>query len=39
MRPDAADPTRVTVVKIRDGETVRVAGGHEEVAEKFARTP
>ena len=37
LRPDPADPTRVSIVKLRDGETLRVQGEHREVAEKFAR--
>ena len=39
MRPDAAEPTRVTVVKLRTGEALRVAGGHEDVADKLAAVP
>jgi uncharacterized protein YlzI (FlbEa/FlbD family) len=39
MRPDPADPTRVTIIKLRDGETVRVHGDHREVADKLAHTP
>jgi hypothetical protein len=38
LRPDPADPTRVTMVKLSDGETFRVRGEHPEVAEKLART-
>lgn len=37
LRPDPADPTRVTMVKLSDGETFRVRGAHEEVADKLAR--
>jgi hypothetical protein len=37
LRPDPADPDRLTVVKIRDGETVRVRGDHKEVADKLSR--
>jgi hypothetical protein len=37
LRPDPADPTRVTMVKLRDGETMRVQGDHREVADKLAR--
>jgi uncharacterized protein YlzI (FlbEa/FlbD family) len=36
LRPDPADPTHVTMVKLSDGETFRVAGEHQEVAEKLA---
>ena len=39
LRPDPAEPTRVTMVKLSDGETFRVRGDHEQVAEKLARTP
>ena len=28
LRPDPADPTRITMVKLRDGETLRVHGEH-----------
>ena len=37
LRPDPADPTRVTMLKLRDGESVRVHGDHREVADKLAR--
>jgi hypothetical protein len=37
LRPDPADPDRVTMVKVRDGETVRVRGDHNEVAGKLAK--
>jgi hypothetical protein len=39
LRPDPADPHRVTIVKLKDGETLRVIGEHTEVAEKLAMTP
>lgn len=39
LRPDPADPTRVSVVKLRDGESIRVLGDHETVADKLARSP
>ena len=39
MRPDAADPTRVTDVKLRDGQTIKVFGDHREVADKLASVP
>ena len=32
------DLDRVLIVKLSDGETVRVRGEHREVAEKLART-
>jgi hypothetical protein len=39
MRPDPADPTRVTLIKLQDGESLRVWGEHSEVAEKLAPQP
>jgi len=37
LRPDPGDPTRVTMVKLSDGESIRVVGEHREVADKLAR--
>ena len=37
VRPDPADPDHVSVVRLRDGESLRVKGDHREVAEKLAR--
>jgi hypothetical protein len=37
LRPDPGDPTRVTIVKLSDGESIRVVGEHREVADKLAR--
>lgn len=37
LRPDPVDPSRVTLVKLRDGEAVRVLGAHQEVADKLVR--
>lgn len=37
LRPDPGDPTRVSLVKLRDGESIRLVGDHREVAEKLAR--
>jgi hypothetical protein len=37
FRPDPSDPTKVTMVKLRDGESIRVRGEHREVADKLAR--
>ena len=37
LRPDPADPEKVTQVKLRDGETIRVQGEHQDVADKLAR--
>jgi hypothetical protein len=38
LRPDPAEPERVSIIKLRDGEIVRVLGEHKEVADKLART-
>ena len=35
LRPDPADPTRVSIVKLRDGESIRVRSAHEEIARKL----
>jgi ABC-type molybdate transport system substrate-binding protein len=37
LRPDLAHPEHVSVVKIRDGEFIRVRGSDKEVADKLAR--
>lgn len=34
-RPDPADPTGVTMVKLQDGESIRVRGDPREVASKL----
>jgi hypothetical protein len=39
LRPDPADPTRVTMIKLNDGESIRVHGAHAEVAEKLSVRP
>jgi hypothetical protein len=39
LRPDPADPHRITMVKLSDGESIRVQGEHQEVADKLTRTP
>jgi hypothetical protein len=39
LRPDPAEPDHVSIVKVRDGESIRVRGEHREVADKLARTP
>lgn len=36
LRPDPADPTRLSLVTLRNGESIR-DGDHEEVADKLAR--
>ncbi len=38
VRPDPGDLDRVSIVKLSDGEAIRVRGEHREVAEKLART-
>ena len=38
LRLDPAEPTQITMVKLRDGETLRVRGEHREVAEKLAKS-
>jgi hypothetical protein len=38
VRPDPADPDRVSIVKLEDGETIRVRGDHRQVADKLRRT-
>lgn len=37
LRPDPDDPTGTTLVKLSDGESFRVRGVHEDVADKLAR--
>jgi hypothetical protein len=37
IRPDPADPDHVSIVKLRDGESIRVKGDHREVAERLTR--
>ena len=39
VRPDPEAPTRVSVIKLSDGETIRVHGDHEMVADKLAHKP
>jgi hypothetical protein len=39
LRPDPAEPERISVVKLRDGETFRVQDTHVEVAARLARAP
>jgi hypothetical protein len=35
VRPEPEDPLRITEVKLRDGEMVRVLGDHRAVASKL----
>jgi hypothetical protein len=37
LRPDPADPDHISIVRLRDGESIRVKGEHREVAEKLGR--
>ena len=37
LRPDPGNPLEITQVKLRDGETIRVRGDHEEIARKLER--
>ena len=37
FRPDPNDPTKVTQIKLSDGESIRVFGNHSEVADKLVR--
>jgi hypothetical protein len=39
LRPDPAHPDHVSIVRLRDGESIRVKGDHREVADKLVRTP
>ena len=36
MRPEPSEPERFSVVKLRDGEAIRVHGDHAMVAKKLA---
>ena len=35
VRPDPADPDRTSIVKLSDGETVRLRGGHDDIATRL----
>ncbi len=37
LRPDPADPDHISIIKIRDGETIRVRGSDTDVADKLAK--
>jgi hypothetical protein len=39
LRPDPVDLDRISVVKLEDGESIRVLGVHREVADKLAQPP
>ena len=38
LRPDPADPDHVSILTLRNGESIRVKGDHREVADKLARS-
>jgi hypothetical protein len=38
LRPDPSDPERISIVKLSDGETVHIRGGHDAIAERLSRT-
>jgi uncharacterized protein YlzI (FlbEa/FlbD family) len=38
LRPDPADPDHVSIITLRIGESIRVRGDHQEVADKIVRT-
>ncbi|MDB4933686.1 MAG: hypothetical protein JWP87_658 [Labilithrix sp.] len=35
LRPDPTDPENATLVKLEDGESLRIRGDHEEIAKKL----
>lgn len=37
LRPDPADPLNVSIVKLSDGETIRVRGSHNDIAARLHR--
>ena len=37
VRPDPADPDLISLVTIRDKDSIRVRGDHNEVADKLTR--
>jgi hypothetical protein len=39
LRPDPADPDHVSIIQLRNGESVWGGGDHREVADRLARTP
>jgi hypothetical protein len=39
LRPDPTDPDHASIIKLQDGESIRVRGDHQEVADKLRRTP
>jgi hypothetical protein len=39
LRPDPADPERTSIVKLSDGESLRIRGGHDDIAARLSRAP
>jgi uncharacterized protein YlzI (FlbEa/FlbD family) len=39
LRPDPADPDHVSIIQLRNGESIRVKGDHREVADRLTRSP
>ena len=35
LRPDPTDPLKVTIVRLQDGESIRVRGEHQAVASRL----
>jgi hypothetical protein len=38
LKPDPADPEHTTIVKLSDGETLRIRGDHNDIAARLGRT-
>jgi len=38
LRPDPADPDHISIITLRNGESIRVRGEHREVADRVVRT-
>ena len=38
LRPDPADPDHVSIIQLRNGESIRVKGDHREVADRLTRS-
>ena len=37
MRPDPADPDHASIVKLSDEESLRIRGGHDDVAAQLSQ--
>ena len=37
LRPDPADPDHISIIMLRNGESIRVKGDHREVAANLAQ--